>query len=459
MYTPDHLFKDNFLDLLMDAVCVVNRDSEFLFVSAACERIFGYTPAEMIGKGVFDFVHPDDHDKTRLAIADIHEGQAQTHFENRYIRKDGSLAHINWSARWSDTDQVRVAVARDVSRLKRAETLRSALYAISEAAHEAEDLQVFFSRIHQTVNALVPNHHFLLALRDPQSGELDFPYSTLGLNELPTQAMVTRNLCMDVLRSGNPLLLTADSAAAPDVATPDVTTPGQAGVEWLGVPLRSDGGLLGALLMQNHAGAVRYTEQDKELLHFVSVQVAAAIERKRIQTRLTFMAQHDALTGLPNRALFLDRLQNALALAHREKSRLAVLYIDMEGFKSVNDKFGHLVGDKLLQQIGLRLKRSIRASDTVARLGGDEFVVMLNGIESAQDAKRVAGKVLVAMSRLYPVEEQSLQILPSLGMAVYPEDGETDDALLRHADNAMYEAKRRGQPVSPTAVTPPFIKS
>jgi diguanylate cyclase (GGDEF)-like protein/PAS domain S-box-containing protein len=452
MYTPDHLFKDNFLDLLMDAVCVVNRDNTFLFVSGACERIFGYVPAEMIGKCVFDFVHPDDHGKTRLAIADMHEGQHQTHFENRYVRKDGALAHIMWSARWSDTDQVRVAVARDVSSLKRAEILRSALYAVSEAAHEAEDLQAFFSRIHQTVNTLVPNHHFLLALRDPQSGELDFPYSTLGLNELPSQAMVTRNLCMDVLRSGNPLLLTEDSATAPD------PTLGQAGGEWLGVPLPSAGGLLGALLMQNHAGAVRYTEQDKELLHFVSVQVAAAIERKRIQTRLAFMAQHDALTGLPNRALFLDRLQNALALAHREQSRLAVLYIDMEGFKSVNDKFGHLVGDKLLQQIGLRLKRSIRASDTVARLGGDEFVVMLNGIESAQDAKRVAGKVLVAMSRLYAVEEHSLQILPSLGMAVYPEDGETDDALLRHADNAMYEAKRRGQSVSPTAVTPPFIK-
>lgn len=442
MNTPYHLPQNKFLDLLLDAVCVVNRESEFLFVSAAGERVFGYTPNEMIGKAVLDLVHPDDRARTLQAIEEIHEGEVKPHFENRYVRKDGSVAHIMWSARWSDDDQVRVAVARDVTSLKRAEALRTAIYAISEAANTVEDLQALFKCIHAAVDDLLPASNFFLALHDDETHQLSFPYSTIKIDGTPSEALNTHILCTEVIRSGQALLLTPETSAAL-LANAGVVGE-QDGLDWLGVPLVSKDGLIGALVMQNHAGAIRYTEQDKELLQYVSIQVTAAIERKKTHNRLQFMAQHDSLTGLPNRALFLDRLQNALARARREKSRLAVLFVDIDEFKAVNDTFGHTVGDKLLQRIAQRLKRSVRESDTVGRLGGDEFVVVLNGIEYAQDATLVAEKILAELGLPHDIQDTSLQVPPSIGIAVFPDDGENDNQLIRSADEAMYRAKRNG---------------
>lgn len=442
MHTPYHLFQNNVLDLLIDAVCVVNREGVFLFVSAAGERIFGYTPAEMMGRRVLDFLHPEDQARTLQAIDEIHDGEAKTHFDNRYVRKDGSIAHIMWSARWSENDQIRVAVARDVTGLKRAEALRTALYTISEAAHGAEDLQALFKRIHEVVNELVPANHFFLSLRDAHNGELTVPYASADIEGAGPHVEVTQILSSEIIRSGEALLLTPDISAA--LLAQSCSVLAHEGLDWLGVPLLSSDGPIGALVMQNHAGAVRYTEQDKELLQFVSIQIASAIERMRTQTRLLFMAQHDALTCLPNRALFLDRLHNALQRGRRDKSRLAVLFVDMDEFKSINDRFGHDVGDQLLQEVALRLKRSVRESDTVARLGGDEFVVMLNDIEDNQCAMRVAEKIIAELQPACEIQGHALTILPSIGVAVYPEDGETDRELMRHADNAMYEAKRSG---------------
>lgn len=442
MHTPYQLSKDNFLDLLLDAVCVVNREGVFLFASAACERIFGYTPAELIGKAVFDLVHPDDKTKTLQAIDEIHEGEAKNHFENRYIRKDGSIAHIMWSARWSDADQVRVAVARDITGLKRAELLRSALYAISEAAHAAEDLQGLFKRIHEIVNDLVPANHFFFVLRDARSGEVNFPYSTIPFDETPSQAKITQILCAEVIRSRQALLLTPETSAELLLQTSPADV--HDGLDWIGMPLQSTGELIGALVMQNRAGGVRYNEQDMELLQFISTQVATAIERMQAQDRLIFLAQNDALTGLPNRVLCLDRLQIALSRARRENTKLAVLFVDLDNFKSVNDQFGHAIGDKLLQDVALRLRRSVRESDTVARLGGDEFVVILSGIECVQGAIGVADKIIFELSLTCELHGNLLQMQPSIGIAMFPDDGENDRDLIRHADNAMYHAKRNG---------------
>src|SRR5690554_1154142 len=125
---------DQVLDLMLDAVCVVDRDGRFLYVSAASEQVFGYTPEEMVGRMVWDLVHPEDHDLTRAQAERVMSGNSSTQIENRYIRKDGSVAHIMWSARWSERDQVRIGVARDVTRRKHAERAQDALLRISQAA-------------------------------------------------------------------------------------------------------------------------------------------------------------------------------------------------------------------------------------------------------------------------------------------------------------------------------------
>src|SRR5690242_10895372 len=142
---------DHVLDMLVDAVCVVDPAGHFVYASAACERIFGYTPQEMIGRQMLDLIHPDDRARTLNAAGQIMDGVPNPHFENRYIRKDGSVAHILWSARWSPEEGVRIAIARDITERKRAEAVQASLLAISEAAHISTDLQDLFKQIHTII--------------------------------------------------------------------------------------------------------------------------------------------------------------------------------------------------------------------------------------------------------------------------------------------------------------------
>jgi diguanylate cyclase (GGDEF)-like protein/PAS domain S-box-containing protein len=160
---------------------------------------------------------------------------------------------------------------------------------------------------------------------------------------------------------------------------------------------------------------------------------------------LTHLAQHDPLTHLPNRVLFKDRLAQALALAERQENQLAVMFIDLDGFKKVNDSVGHEVGDKLLQSVAGRLIASVRRTDTVCRLGGDEFVILLSQVEHAEDAAFSARKILRSLAAPHLVDNKSLDISASIGGSTYPCDGEDAEILLNKADTAMYEAKQQGR--------------
>lgn len=213
-------------------------------------------------------------------------------------------------------------------------------------------------------------------------------------------------------------------------------------VYWLVVPLNSHTGIIGALILKGSPDGARYTRKDKELVQFVSAQVATAIERKQLHARLKHMAQYDGLTGLPNRALLYDRLIMALGRTRREQGQMSVLYLDLNNFKQVNDSLGHAAGDELLQEVADRLKRCLRGLDTVARMGGDEFVVLLENIQMPEHASNIANKIRSAISQPIKIRGRSLCILPSIGIALYPRHGDEAQQLLRHADEAMYFEKK-----------------
>ncbi|MNV52903.1 Cyclic di-GMP phosphodiesterase Gmr [compost metagenome] len=250
-----------------------------------------------------------------------------------------------------------------------------------------------------------------------------------------------------MIHSGSTLLLTPDT---PDNADPRAAQlrrqlpQEHAPLYWLGVPLQTQKGAIGALVLESYTEQARYTEKDKELLQFVSTQVAAAIERKQMHERLEHMAQYDQLTHLPNRQLFLDRLKTALARARRDQSLLSLLFLDLDDFKQVNDSLGHAMGDLLLQRVAQRLLECVRGSDTVARLGGDEFVVLLEGGHAREHAAAAADKILVAFGQPFDLEGIRLSIQPSIGVAIYPEHGGEEHRLLGHADEAMYLSKKSG---------------
>lgn len=160
---------------------------------------------------------------------------------------------------------------------------------------------------------------------------------------------------------------------------------------------------------------------------------------------LDHMAHHDALTGLANRTLFNDRLNHAIMQAVRQRSKVAVLFVDLDHFKTINDSLGHNTGDKVLNIITNRLTRSLRAEDTLARQGGDEFTILLEGLEHSEQAAEVAGKILQAISRPLQVEQTELYISCSIGISLFPDHGQTANELLMQADAAMYQAKSEGR--------------
>ncbi|MDO8413267.1 MAG: EAL domain-containing protein [Gallionellaceae bacterium] len=164
-------------------------------------------------------------------------------------------------------------------------------------------------------------------------------------------------------------------------------------------------------------------------------------DRKRADELVTYHAYHDVLTGLPNRILFKDRLSIAMSQAKRERAELAVMFLDLDRFKRVNDTFGHAKGDELLQQVTARLQAAIRGGDTLARLGGDEFTLVLPNLHTRRDAEAVASKILENLRAPFEIDKQPLHISASIGIAIFPGDGETIDELLRHADIAMYQVK------------------
>jgi diguanylate cyclase (GGDEF)-like protein/PAS domain S-box-containing protein len=166
---------------------------------------------------------------------------------------------------------------------------------------------------------------------------------------------------------------------------------------------------------------------------------------RALSHRMSYLAQHDSLTDLPNRVLLNDRLNHAISLAHRRRKKMAVLFLDIDRFKHINDSLGHEVGDRLLQSVARRLLGCVRRSDTVSRQGGDEFVILLSEVAQAQDAAVSAEKMLQALSAPHCIGQHELRITGSIGIVVYPDDGTDADVLLKHADFAMYHAKDQGR--------------
>lgn len=193
--------------------------------------------------------------------------------------------------------------------------------------------------------------------------------------------------------------------------------------------------------------AVRIGAQDFLVKTQISSQLLTrsmryALERRQLQEHLHKLAHHDTLTGLPNRKLFYDRLARAIAAARRHQRPLALMLLDMDGFKAINDSRGHPVGDEVLRQAADRLSACLRATDCVARLGGDEFIIYVADLADIQDAARVARKILEALSAPYLIDGHSFNCHSSLGIALHPEDGDDIEVLVRHADAAMYAAKQ-----------------
>jgi diguanylate cyclase (GGDEF)-like protein/PAS domain S-box-containing protein len=183
---------------------------------------------------------------------------------------------------------------------------------------------------------------------------------------------------------------------------------------------------------------------DQRIVNYIVI-FSDISERKASEERIRHLSEHDFLTGLPNRVLLLDRLHQAIATARRNRGKLAMLFLDLDRFKNINDSLGHHIGDKLLQTVAERIKKCVRNNDTVSRQGGDEFVVMLTEIGGSEQVAHIAANILQAISIPFQIENHTLTVTTCVGISMYPDDGRDEDTLIKNADTAMYHAKESGR--------------
>lgn len=396
-----------------DVIFEADAEARWTFLNPAWERITGFSVAESLGRHYLDFVHPDDHAKAIEAYARILEsGHDLIHSEVRMLHKDGSYRLIAGSVRTMTADEAEGGVLlgtsgtlRDVTEKRRAEEQRRLAASVFDHAHDG------------------------IVITDAQERIMDVNDTFCRLTGYQREEVIGKT--PRILRSG---------LQPPEFYAQMWQSLKERG-HWQGEiwNRRKNGETYAELLTITAVRAI-----SGEVSHYVGV-FSDITQSKRHQQELEAAAYYDTLTGLPNRLLLMDRLNAALTEARETDGRLAIACLDLDGFKSINDRMGNRAGDKVLKIVGRRLEESLRPGDAIARLGGDEFVLLLTKLDSLEALKAELQRVLATISAPMRLGGETLEISASIGVTLYPTDGEDPDTLLRYADQAMYQAKEHGR--------------
>ena len=418
-----------------------------------------------------DGVHFAEEDRVLLqfvashVLTAIERKQNMDELEHRVRLRTSELAEANYD------------LQQEVVERERAERLQAALFHLAQLATADIGEGEFYRRVHEVVGELINAENFFIALLTEDRRRLQFPYYVGDEDTAPQERELARGLSEYVMRSGQAFLgfpqEVAELSACGEIDKEPIGRPSQC---WLGVPLRVDDAVIGLVAVQSYTPEVRYDQADMELLSFAALQIANSIhrrraaaslqqanaelerrvaertgelrqeiaERERIQERLRHDVSHDALTGLPNRSYLRERLSQRLA-QRRPGARCALLYLDVDRFKVINDSLGHLAGDAFLQEVARRLRHCLQEPDVVARLSGDEFAILLDEVGEPARAEQVAQTVLQSLHQPLWVGGRELEPSASVGIALEQERHDRADALLRDADMALYRAKELGR--------------
>ncbi|WP_395006288.1 EAL domain-containing protein [Undibacterium sp.] len=337
-----------------------------------------------------------------------------------------------------------------ISELEYAKKLQSVLFNIAALTYEDENFFTVYERIHHLIAELLYAKSFFVAVYNEETRRIEFPYFVDERHpDLPADIgpvdTEMRGMSAWVIFNNTSLLLGREEIAE-RIQRGDFELLGTIAESWLGVPIHAGDDLKGALVVQTYSPLVEYFEKDRELLSFVSRHVSNLLKRKVTEKKLQHLALHDALTGLANRTLFLDRVSHALKKQDRQGQRLcAVLYMDVDLFKTINDRYGHAVGDALLAKFGHLLTQQTRQLDTVARLGGDEFALFLEDIDKQETAVHLAERIILALQQPIAANEALIICSTSIGIAFAHDTSLSASEIIRRADAAMYQAKSAGR--------------
>ena len=449
------------MDMSGDMILIVDRQSmRFVDVNAQACRLLGYTREELLRRGPAD-VMPESREELESNLErNMADPNGVSYRRGVYFCKDGTeLPFEATRCMLESQGQWRVVViARDIrERIAAEQERRLAEERIRNQAHQqrliaefgrhalgnADLADVLNRAVRLAAEALETDHCDMMEL-DPDGKALTLRAAA----GRPSDWIDTHKVSLREGSLATYQLTRSEAVILEDLATdprfPASGLPAQGIRSGVQVPIHGTKGLIG--LLGAYALAPRhFTEDDVNFLGSIANILAVAIERKNAEDRLAYLAQFDALTGLPNRHLFHDRLAQMLAQAKRNNSLMAVLFIDLDRFKLVNDTLGHAVGDKLLKEAAVRLQQCVRLSDTVGRLGGDEFSAILSELSRPADASVVAQKVIEALTRPFVLDGYETYVSASIGITVFPDDGDAPGTLIMNADAAMYRAKEQGR--------------
>ena len=420
---------------------------------AAC-RALGYRREELLTMGPVDVFSVPGSDLAQAYERLLSGDQAAASVEGVYRRKDGSTFPVESVRRVvpSATGDIIVAIARDITLRKRAEegarSHKLQQFVIAEFAQQALgnfDLEQVMANAAEIVGLTLDVEHCKILQRGADGASLEVraafgcPAEVIGRQcALLGEGSQTAR----VLAERQGVIVDDYAGAGCSIVREGCECRVRSGAE-VPIPGQKDGpsGVLGAYSQRER----RFTADELSFLQSIANNIAVAIERKSAEERFAYLAQFDALTGLPNRHLFQDRLAQTVGQAARGGGAMAVLFIDLDRFKLVNDAQGRDAGDRLLREAARRLSESVRAGDTVGRFGGDEFGVVLANLGKPGDASLVAQKIIDALARPVELDGHETYITASIGISVYPADGAQPEALLANADAAMYRAKEQGR--------------
>lgn len=415
-------------DALPLGILTTDAEGRCTYTNAAYRTISGLTSKTALGMNWVRVIHPDDYQRVLAELRNNAPGKASFHTEFRILRSDGSVvwARVNIAALHGEPDNGtemhgHVLTVEDISTRKSAEfALREAEAALYE---EKERAQVTLNSIGDAVlvTDVMGNVTYINLVAEEMTGWLCDEAQGRPLAEVfhiidGKTRQVAANPARRAIAEDRIIGLAADC-----------------------VLVRRDGF---ESLIEDSAAPIH--DRDGRVTGAVIVFHDLSQSRTMVR-KMTYQARHDYLTGLPNRALLMERLSQAIRLAQRHNKQVALLFVDLDDFKHINDSLGHGFGDQLLQTAAQRLVACVRATDTVCRQGGDEFVILLAEIEHPHDASQVAEKLQAAFAMPQLIGGQEINLTLSIGISVYPDDGDNMEAVMHNADIAMYHAKASGR--------------
>jgi diguanylate cyclase (GGDEF)-like protein/PAS domain S-box-containing protein len=426
-------------DYSPDAMLALSLEGTTTAANAASEALLAYSRGTLAGTPLDALIAPPDGRVARDALARASRGHTASNIEITALRGDGAtvpvLATMIPIVFQGSIGGVHL-LARDLSAIRRAERDVAAqsdrlreLYLVAAASNATAENQIA---------ATIDAGCRLLGMTSGAlyDGEADRSIATVGEpmpRRLARLSLGTDGaLALDDLR-GLPYLLDGEFGEEPPCA-------------YIGTAIDIAGTRYGSLCFAADAPrAEPFRESDRDLVQLMGALVASAIERGRSRTRLKHLAYNDQLTALPNRAWFTERLRDEIRYATEAGTRVAVMFLDLDRFKDINDTLGHALGDRMLRLIGDRLTGVVGGDGLVARMGGDEFIVMIGNDPTTQRLDALAERVILAIDQPLVIDGFEQFVTTSVGIAVHPADGDDADTLIKHADVAMYRAKERGR--------------